>query len=122
MSVTAFPVLARILTERNLVGSRLGTLTIACAAVDDVTAWCILAVIIAVVRSASNHRPLLQMLAGLATYLGLMLFVLKPIVARLAIGRDGVRVTDKAFAALLLCMLASSWATEWIGLHALFGA
>jgi Kef-type K+ transport system membrane component KefB len=122
MSVTAFPVLARILTERNLLGTRLGTLTIACAAVDDVTAWCILAAIIALVRSKLNQLTLWQMLAGLAAYLAIMLFVLRPIVRSLVTRRRNARVTDRAIAALLLCMLASSLVTEWLGVHALFGA
>jgi Kef-type K+ transport system membrane component KefB len=122
MSVTAFPVLARILTERNLLGTRLGTLTIACAAVDDVTAWCMLAAIAAIVRSRVNHLTLWQMLAGLTAYLGIMLFVLRPLVRRLVAEHRDAEVTDRALAALLLCMLASSWATEWLGVHALFGA
>jgi Kef-type K+ transport system membrane component KefB len=122
MSVTAFPVLARILTERNLLGTRLGTLTIACAAVDDVTAWCILAAIAAIVRSKVNHLTLWQMLAALTAYLGIMLFVLRPLVRRLVAEHRDAEVTDRALAALLLCMLASSWATEWLGVHALFGA
>jgi Kef-type K+ transport system membrane component KefB len=122
MSVTAFPVLARILSERNLLGTRLGTLTIACAAVDDVTAWCLLAVIIAVVRSKLNQLALWQMLAGLASYVGIMLFVLRPVARSLAARHKGAGITDKTIAALLVCMLASSWATEWLGIHALFGA
>jgi Kef-type K+ transport system membrane component KefB len=122
MSVTAFPVLARILTERNMLGTRLGTLTITCAAVDDVTAWCILAAIIAIVRSKLNHLTIWEMLGGLALYLCLMLFVLRPIVRSLIGRHAGAKVSDKALAVLLLCMLASSWATEWLGIHALFGA
>jgi Kef-type K+ transport system membrane component KefB len=122
MSVTAFPVLARILSERNLLGTRLGTLTIACAAVDDVTAWCMLAAIIAIVRSKLEHLPLWLMLAGFAAYLGIMLFVLRPIAKNFVARHGAKKVTDKAIAALLLCMLASSWSTEWLGIHALFGA
>jgi Kef-type K+ transport system membrane component KefB len=122
MSVTAFPVLARILSERNLLDTRLGTLTIACAAVDDVTAWCLLAVIIAVVRSKLNQLALWQMLAGLASYLSIMIFVLRPVVRSLAARHKGAKMTDKTIAALLVCMLASCWATEWLGIHALFGA
>lgn len=122
MSVTAFPVLARILTERNLVGTKLGTLTIACAAVDDVTAWCILAAIVAGVRSQLNQLTLWQLMAGLAAYLGIMLFVLRPIVRSLIARHGNARITDRAIAALLLCMLASSLVTEWLGVHALFGA
>jgi len=122
MSVTAFPVLARILSERNLVRTKVGTLAIACAAVDDVTAWCILAVIIAIVRSGNNHLPLWQMFVGLAAYFAIMLLVLKPLVRRLSERFKIDRVSDPLLAVVLLCLLASSWTTEWLGIHALFGA
>jgi Kef-type K+ transport system membrane component KefB len=122
MSVTAFPVLARILIERDLVRTRVGTLVIACAAVDDVTAWCILAAIIAVIRSNLNQLALLWMLAGLAAYLGIMLFAVRPIFRSLTARHGDAPATDRIIAALLLCMLASSWVTEWLGVHALFGA
>lgn len=122
MSVTAFPVLARILTEQNLLGTRLGALTITCAAVDDVTAWCILAGIIGIVRAEANHLTLWQMLAGLAAYFAFMLLVLRPVVKRLAARRGGAGSFDTVVAVLLLCAFASSWATESLGIHALFGA
>jgi Kef-type K+ transport system membrane component KefB len=122
MSITAFPVLARILNERDLLRTRVGALTIVCAAVDDVTAWCFLAVILTLIKSELNHLPLWQMLVGIATYLGIMLFVLRPLAGRLAARHQDARLTDKVIAVLLLCMLASSWATEWLGIHALFGA
>ncbi|MCA1579520.1 MAG: cation:proton antiporter [Acidobacteria bacterium] len=122
MSVTAFPVLARILSERNMLGSRLGTLTIACAAVDDVTAWCLLAVIVAVVKSELHQLALWQMLLGLAVYVAFMLFVLKPLMRRLIERHADTTKNDMIVAVLLVCMLASSWATEWLGVHALFGA
>lgn len=122
MSVTAFPVLARILDERNLLGTKLGTLTIACAAVDDVTAWCLLAVIIAVVKSELNHLSLWQMLLGVVVYLAVMLYVLRPLLRRVVAQQGDVKKNDKLIAVLLVCMLVSSWATEWLGIHALFGA
>lgn len=122
MSVTAFPVLARILSERNLIGTGLGTLTIACAAVDDVTAWCLLAVIIALVKSNADQLALWQMFLGLGVYLAVMLFALRPAIGRLVAGLDGARLTYRLTAALVLVMLASSWTTEWLGIHALFGA
>ena len=53
MSITAFPVLARILTDRGIYRSRLGTLAMACAAVDDITAWCLLALVVAVSRGGT---------------------------------------------------------------------
>jgi Kef-type K+ transport system membrane component KefB len=122
MSVTAFPVLARILSERNLLGTRLGTLTITCAAVDDVTAWCILAAIIGIVRAKLNQLSLWEMLAGLVAYFGIMQWMVRPMVRSLAARHWGMGATDRVLAVLLLCMLASSWATEWLGIHALFGA
>ncbi|HEY0098625.1 MAG TPA: cation:proton antiporter [Pyrinomonadaceae bacterium] len=124
MSVTAFPVLARILTERNLLTSRLGTLTITCAAVDDVTAWCILAAITGIVRAQHAQLTLWEMLAGLVVYFVAMLFVLRPIIRRLANKLEGAEAgaADKILVVLLLTVLASSWATEWLGIHALFGA
>jgi Kef-type K+ transport system membrane component KefB len=120
MSVTAFPVLARILTEQNLLGTRLGALSIICAAVGDVTAWCILAGIVGVVRAEVNQLALWQMLAGLAAYFAFMLLVLKPVFKGLAARSPGA--SDTTLAVLLPCAFASSWATEWLGIHALFGA
>jgi Kef-type K+ transport system membrane component KefB len=122
MSVTAFPVLARILTEQNMLGTRLGALIITCAAVDDVTAWCILAAIVGLVTAEANRLALWQMLAGLAAYFGFMLLVLRPAVRGLAARRGDSRSFDTVIAVLLLCAFASSWATEWLGIHALFGA
>lgn len=122
MSVTAFPVLARILHERNLLTTKLGTLTIACAAVGDVTAWCLLAVIVGIVKSELHHLPWWQMLPGIAVYCGLMLFVVRPLVRKLISGKAGAKNHYQLIIILLVCMVASSWATEWLGIHALFGA
>ncbi len=122
MSVTAFPVLARILSERHLLTSRVGAITIACAAVDDVTAWCILAFVVAVAR-ASGLDAALWTTALAAAFIAFMLFVVRPFLARL-----GHRVADKSgmtpavTGVTLLGLLLSSSATELIGIHALFGA
>src|SRR5262249_16485612 len=122
MSITAFPVLSRILSERNLLNTRIGTLTVACAAVDDVAAWCLLAGIVAIIKSKSNLLTLVQILGWLAVYLAVMLFVLRPIVRRIFVRHNGSELTDTSIAVVLLCMALSSWATESIGVHALFGA
>jgi Kef-type K+ transport system membrane component KefB/nucleotide-binding universal stress UspA family protein len=122
MSITAFPVLARILTERRLLGSRVGAMTITCAAVDDVTAWCLLAFVVSIVRASDlMHAGLTTVLALL--YIAFMLGLVRPFLARL-----GARVANKeglnqnGVALTLMMLLASAWATELIGIHALFGA
>jgi Kef-type K+ transport system membrane component KefB len=120
MSVTAFPVLARILQDQGLASTRIGVVAIACAAVDDVTAWCLLALVIGFVKSdlASASRTL----ALTAAYIALMLAVVKPRLGR-AVARRGDRdVGRTALAVVLLALLVSSLATELIGIHAIFGA
>src|SRR5919108_1207430 len=77
MSVTAFPVLARILTERNLLQTRVGAVTIACAAVDDVTAWSILAIVVVIVRASAAETPLWLTLLGTMIYITAMLLVVR---------------------------------------------
>jgi Kef-type K+ transport system membrane component KefB len=123
MSVTAFPVLARILAERNLLRTRVGSVAITCAAVDDVTAWCILAGIIVIVRSSTSELPLWLMAAGLLLFVLLMLFVLRRALTRLEghYEKRGV-LTHGPLALILLLVLASGWTTEMLGVHALFGA
>ncbi len=123
MSVTAFPVLARILRERNLLKTRVGTVAIACAAVDDVTAWCILAGVVAVVRSGSGATSLWLTLGGSAAFVAVMVIGVRPVLARAegAFHRSG-RLTQDLLGIILLLGLASAWVTEYVGIHALFGA
>jgi Kef-type K+ transport system membrane component KefB/nucleotide-binding universal stress UspA family protein len=122
MSITAFPVLARILTERNLVHTRVGAVTIACAAVDDVTAWCILAGVVALVRASGPHGFVLT-LAGSTAYVLFMLKVGRPALRRLeAYYHTRGRLTQGMVAIAVLLVLASAWTTERLGIHALFGA
>ncbi|MBI4521934.1 MAG: cation:proton antiporter [Gemmatimonadetes bacterium] len=123
MSVTAFPVLARILGERGLIRTRLGALAIACAAVNDVTAWSILAIVLAIVRSSAAAHPLWVTLGGSAAYMLVMLFVVRPAARRFAPWyRNRGRLTPDITAAALFLLLLSAWTTEWLGIHALFGA
>jgi Kef-type K+ transport system membrane component KefB len=112
MSITAFPVLARILHETGLMETRLGSVAIASAAVGDVVAWLILAAILAFSAAPLQHKSLGFTLAALASYTGVML------IFRWAWSR--LRVHELAPA--LIIAIASSLATEWIGVHALFGA
>ncbi len=123
MSVTAFPVLARILSEGNLMRTRVGAVTIACAAVDDITAWSILAVVVAIVRASSMHTPLWLTLAGSAAYLVLILVVVRRALRWLEVYyQNRGRLTQDMVGITLLLVLASAWTTEWLGIHALFGA
>ncbi|MBU8895622.1 cation/H(+) antiporter [Corallococcus sp. H22C18031201] len=122
MSITAFPVLARILTERGLMQSKVGTIAIACAAVDDVTAWCLLAFVVSLVRASDlTHAALTTVFALL--YIAFMLMLVRPFLARLGArvaSREGL--TQNIVAGTLLLLLGSAFVTELIGIHALFGA
>jgi Kef-type K+ transport system membrane component KefB len=120
MSVTAFPVLARILVERRLLHSKVGAISIACAAVDDVTAWCILAFVVSIVRSTGVGAALATSALALG-YVAFMLFVARPSLARLA-DRTKVGLSQNVIAVMLVALFASSFVTELIGIHALFGA
>jgi Kef-type K+ transport system membrane component KefB len=121
MSITAFPVLARIVQERKLSSTPLGLLAITCAAADDVTAWCILAVVITIVKAGTLWSAALTL--GLALiFLGGMLYILKPWLAK-KIGKLQAANRQKSIVALaFMVLLFSAWAAEVIGIHALFGA
>lgn len=123
MSVTAFPVLARILTEHNMLRTRVGSVAITCAAVDDVTAWCILAGIIVIVRSSTSALPLWLMLAGLGAFVLAMLFIVRRLLKGLTLLYEKRRsLTADMIAIIFLLVLTSSLITESLGVHALFGA
>jgi Kef-type K+ transport system membrane component KefB len=120
MSITAFPVLARIIRERGLSKTSLGTLAITCAAADDVTAWCLLAIAVALVKATSLFTALLSL--GLCiVYLLLMFKVLKPWLQRRALAQQGTR-TGNVVAVCLILLVCSSLLTELMGVHAIFGA
>ncbi len=123
MSVTAFPVLARILTERNMLRTRVGSVAIACAAVDDVTAWCILAGIVVIVRASSLELPVWLTVSGLAAFVIVMGLVVRPALRRLEmVYEKRGNLTQDLIAIILLVVLASGLITETLGVHALFGA
>jgi Kef-type K+ transport system membrane component KefB len=123
MSVTAFPVLARILTERNMLRTRVGSVAIACAAVDDVTAWCILAGITVIVRSSSLELPVWFTIGGLVAFVLVMVVVVRRALRKLkAVYERRGHLTQGLIAIILMVVLASGWITESLGVHALFGA
>ncbi|MDX2228322.1 MAG: cation:proton antiporter [Leptolyngbyaceae cyanobacterium bins.349] len=122
MSITAFPVLARIITENNLQGSKLGTLALTCAAVDDVTAWCLLALAIAVTRTNSMLAALPTILESIV-YIALMVTVVRSFLQRLAkyYNRTG-KLSQFTLAGIYMGVVASALMTELIGIHLIFGA
>ena len=123
MSVTAFPVLARILRERRLQDTPIGTIAIACAAVDDVTAWCLLAGIVALVRASEHAVAVPWMLAGLAAFVGVVLLLRRwGLGAFLASFRKRGTLSEDTVAVLLTVVMLAAVTTEWLGLHLLFGA
>jgi Kef-type K+ transport system membrane component KefB len=123
MSITAFPVLARILAERNLLRTQVGTVAIACAAVNDVTGWCILAGVVLLARATAVETPLWLMLLGLITYLAVMVFMVRRALNRLeVIHRQRGVISHDVMAFIFLLLLLSALVTEWLGIHALFGA
>jgi Kef-type K+ transport system membrane component KefB len=125
ISVTAFPVLARILSERNLQRTTVGAISLTGAAVNDVLAWCLLAFVVAVAQYDPRLGPAAALLTiGLATlYVLFMLFAMRPFLRRIEglYDRRG-RLSKHLMALIFLLVLASAYATERIGIHALFGA
>jgi len=111
MSVTAFPVLARILTDTGLQQTPMGNLSLACAAINDVAAWCLLAVVISLAHADTAEG--VRTLIWVAVYLAIMLWVVRPIFKKIRF--DG-------FILLLILMTVSAGLTNWIGIHAIFGA
>jgi Kef-type K+ transport system membrane component KefB len=120
LSITAFPVLARILTDRGMQRTPLGALALACAATGDVTAWCLLALVVGVAQAQLGRAVLVAAMA--VVYVALMFLLVRPVVARLVARLDETRVTRRVIAAVFVGMLLSALATELIGVHALFGA
>lgn len=122
MSITAFPVLARIIQEQGLTRTQLGTLAITCAAVDDVTAWCLLALVVGLVQSGTAAGAMWTILLA-ALYAAFMLFVV-----RFALNRSsgiipaGPQLPPHLLTFAFMALLLSAWVTEMIGIHALFGA
>jgi Kef-type K+ transport system membrane component KefB len=122
MSVTAFPVLARMLAEHHLLRTRIGTLAITCAAINDLVAWCLLAFAVSLARAGALADALATTALACA-FVVLVLFGVRPLVARLvARVRVPLAVTPDAVALVVVGMLGSAWLTERIGIHFVFGA
>jgi len=122
MSITAFPVLARIVQERGITKTKLGTIVITCAAADDITAWCILAAVIAIVKAGSIVSSLYTIMLAIA-YVFLMLKIVRPFLTKLGnIHTSKENLTKPVVAIFFLTLIISAYTTEVIGIHALFGA
>jgi Kef-type K+ transport system membrane component KefB len=121
MSVTAFPVLARILTDRKMHKSRMGVIALTCAAIDDVTAWCLLAFVVSVAQARTAGAAITFVSA--VGYIALMVLVARPGMVRLSrlYGLKG-RLTQGVMALVFVALLLSALATDFIGIHAVFGA
>jgi Kef-type K+ transport system membrane component KefB len=120
MSITAFPVLARIIKEKNISDTRYGSMAITCAAADDITAWYILALIIAFSISGSISSSFI-LLFFIAIYVIIMFYVVRPLLAKIGYAQSE-RLSMNGMSFIIVLLLLSSLATEAIGVHALFGA
>ena len=122
MSITAFPVLARIVQERGLTKTPLGAMVITCAAADDVTAWCILAAVIAIVKAGTIISALFTI--GLAViFVVFMLYVIRPWLKKISSKIvDNEKISKPVVAIAFFILLMSAYIAELIGIHALFGA
>jgi Kef-type K+ transport system membrane component KefB len=120
MAVTAFPVLARILSDRGMVRTEVGGLALASGAVDDIVAWSLLAAVVAI-GAADGAAPWQLLLA--VPYVLVMVFAVRPLLRRLAAARDRAgRLTPDVLGVILVGLLLSCFTTEWLGVHAIFGA
>jgi Kef-type K+ transport system membrane component KefB len=123
LSVTAFPVLARLLAERGWSKTPFGTLAITCAAAADITAWCVLAIVLAIADGRAWGLQLWLSLAGAVGFVVLMLTVGRRLIASaLARTADRAGLTSERLAFVVVVALASAWATEELRIHALLGA
>lgn len=122
MSITAFPVLARIIQERDMSKSQVGILSIASAANDDVTAWCLLAVVIAIAKAGTFASAVYTIILTVI-YIVVMFAVVRPFLKKLGREYASQEVINKNFVGFILLVLVfSSALTEVLGIHALFGA
>lgn len=122
MSITAFPVLARIIKERDLTNTRMGSIAIISAATGDIAGWCILAVVIAIAKAGSLGTSLYT-LAFAIVYVLVMLFIIRPMLKKMSTNKTvNEDVKRSTIAIIFIVLLLSSYCAEIIGIHALFGA
>jgi Kef-type K+ transport system membrane component KefB len=122
MSITAFPVLVRILEERRMLSTPLGTTALVCAAVSDLFAWILLAIAMALIPHSGESMALWRRLVGLCGYFVIMLGIIRPLGKRLAKRRRFAALSYELLGIAVAFVLASAAATEALGVHPLFGA
>ena len=120
MSITAFPVLARILTDRRMNHTELGVLALTCAATDDVTAWCLLALVVGVAQAEIGSG--LSVAAETLSYILVMVLLVRPILKRIIASSNPDQLSRNSVALVFIALLLSALTTEYIGIHAIFGA
>lgn len=122
LSITAFPVLARIIQERGIHKTKLGAVVITCAAADDITAWCLLAAVIAIVKAGSVVSSLYTIVFALA-YVFFMIKIVRPFLTKIGqMYQSEKQLSQSVVALFFIILLLSAFITETIGIHALFGA
>lgn len=122
MSIAAFPVMARIIHERGINKTPLGPTIITCAAIDDITAWCLLAAVIAITKAGSFTSSIFVILTAIG-YVIIMFKIVRPFLKRVADLQTSKRIVSKSIIGVFFMILfLSAYATEVIGIHALFGA
>ncbi len=121
LSVTAFPVLARILTDRKISRTPMGAIALTCAAIDDVTAWCLLAIVVSIsnARAADAVRTVLLTIAFVVLVLVVVAPIVRQVIPRIERAEN---LTRTELSILFIAMLASSMTTQYIGIHGFFGA
>jgi Kef-type K+ transport system membrane component KefB len=121
LSVTAFPVLARILSDKNLHRTRMGALALTCAAVDDITAWCLLALVVSIAHARTSQALWAVMLTF--AFVAVMFAAVQPVVRRWMASLEAAsRISKAGLSAMFAGLLTSAMATEYIGIHGIFGA
>jgi Kef-type K+ transport system membrane component KefB len=118
LAITAFPMLARIITERGLAGTRYGSLALASGAIDDVVAWCLLAGVLA--AATGKPKPILLAVGGAVLFALLVVYIARPLLAR-ALGTGGT-ASDTQVLIVAAALFAAAWFTDEIGLYSVFGA
>ena len=122
MSITALPVLARILEERRMQKTPLGVTAILCAAVEDVVGWLLLGVALAFIGTGNGPSSLSMRLTGLVVFVATMLGVVRPLAARLAHGHHDQELSLELLGLVIVFVLVCAAATDAMGIHPLFGA